>query len=329
MGLVLFACQSKHPKPLCRYLTMTELSRRRYPSPLRYPGGKGKIANFFKLLFLHNDIVGYHYAEPYAGGASVALSLLYEEFAEHIYINDLNRSVFAFWHAVLHDTEDLCRRIAGTSVSMEEWQRQRAVQEADAPDLLDLAFSTFFLNRTNRSGIIGGGVIGGKEQGGNWKIDARYNQVELIGRIEKVARYKSRITLTRIDAASYIKEQLPGLPLKTVVYLDPPYYIKGEGLYEHFYQHQDHEQIAILVQEVRQPWIVSYDAAPEILVLYDGFEKIQYGLSYSAADRYRGEEVMFFSPKILTPELESPANIYASVIDQERRHSLERVGRLH
>lgn len=291
----------------------------RYPSPLRYPGGKGKVANFVKLLFLRNNLVGHNYVEPYAGGAGVALSLLYEEYASHVYINDLDRKVFAFWYAALNHTDELCQRVANTPVTMEEWERQKAVQQTDDVSLLSLAFSTFFLNRTNRSGIIDGGVIGGSNQKGPWKLDARYNTDELVCRIRKLARYRSRITLTQMDAADYVREVVAELPEQTFVYFDPPYYVKGEGLYENSYQGDDHAEIAWLVRNVNQPWTVSYDAVPEIFELYKGFRQIVYDLSYSAAERYRGSEVMFFSPGLELPAVESPANIYVEVVGRARR----------
>lgn len=277
------------------------------------------MANFVKMLFLHNNLVGHSYVEPYAGGAGVALSLLYEEYVSHIHINDLDRSVFAFWHAVLYETDELCRRIANTAVTMDEWDRQKKVQRAGASNLIDLAFSTFFLNRTNRSGIIDGGVIGGRRQDGPWKLDARYNSKELIRRIQKAGRYRNRITLSQMDAADYIREVVTQLPEHTFLYFDPPYYIKGEGLYENSYQDNDHAEIALLVHSVEQPWIVSYDAVPEIIALYGDFSRITYDLSYSAADRYRGSEVMFFSPELELPAIESPANIRVDVVNRVRR----------
>jgi DNA adenine methylase len=292
------------------------VSPRRFPSPLRYPGGKGKIANYLKLIFLRNNLVGHGYAEPYAGGASVALTLLYEEFASHVYINDLNRSVFAFWDAVLNHTEGLCSRIFDTRVNMREWRRQRAVQLVSDPDPLDLAFSTFFLNRTNRSGIIRGGIIGGKDQSGVWKLDARYNKLDLIRRIQKAARFRSRISLSGCDAAHYITNILPTCGPRVFVYLDPPYYVKGEGLYEHFYTHDDHVRIAALLSALKIPWVVSYDAAPSLMQLYTGAKGLRYRLSYSAAQRTRGQEVMFFSPQLVRPAIPSPANIRTSVVDQ-------------
>ncbi len=297
---------------------MPGVDQHRFPSPLRYPGGKGKIANYLKLVFLQNGLTGSEYVEPYAGGASAALTLLYEEYVSCIHINDINRSLHAFWDCVLNDTDSLCRKISRTEVSLTQWCRQRRVQEAAQPDPIDLAFSTFFLNRTNRSGIIWGGVIGGKQQDGPWKLDARYNKQDLIRRIEKVARYRTRIALSRVDAATYIEKVISTLGPRILTYFDPPYYVKGEGLYEHFYQHEDHVRIARLVQALPTPWIVSYDAHPALKRLYDGCEKLAYDLSYSAGDRYRGSEIMFFSSGITRPKVASPARIHASVINAKR-----------
>lgn len=257
--------------------------------------------------------------EPYAGGASVALSLLFEEYASDIHINDLNRGVYAFWAAVLDQTEELCGRIAGAEMSMAEWQRQRAVLRAAAPDPLDLAFATFFLNRTNRSGIIDGGVIGGQQQTGEWKLDARFNKPTLIQRIQKIARFRSRITLTRINAAEYLRSTVPALPAASFLYLDPPYYVQGSGLYETAYERKDHVEIARLVAKLRRPWMVSYDATAEIVGLYAAYEPLVYGLSYSAQDRYRGREVIFLRPDLEQPDIDSPANIKFAVIDGAQR----------
>lgn len=290
----------------------------RFLSPLRYPGGKGKVANFLKLLFLRNNLLGHEYVEPYAGGASVALSLLFEEYASHIHINDLNKSIYAFWQAVLVSTDALCARIQNTEVTLREWEVQKKVQLAFDPDPVDLAFSTFFLNRTNRSGIIGGGIIGGKDQTGTWKLDARYNKDDLIRRIQKIARFRSRITLSNVDASAYLTQVVPTLGGNTFIYLDPPYYVKGEGLYEHFYEDADHVEIAACVAALDRPWLVSYDAHPRILSLYQGYQRLIYGLSYSAADRYKGAEVMFFCPEVVRPDLSSPSGISHSAVDAEK-----------
>lgn len=291
-------------------------------SPLRYPGGKRRLANFFKLVIKENDLSDGHYIELYAGGAAVALELLFDDFVSHVYINDLDRAIYAFWHVVLYETEKLCKKIRDTDVTMKEWYRQHAIQErTDQVSLLTLGFSTFFLNRTNRSGIILGGVIGGKEQGGKYKIDARFNKANLIERIKRIGRYRSRITISKEDAADFIEDTLPGLSKRSLVYLDPPYYQKGEGLYKNFYEHQDHERIAGLVSNINQQWIVTYDNIPEIQEMYDGFPSITYGLNYSAANRYRGSEVMFLSEVLEIPAIENPSKVSKQ---QVNNHSISK-----
>lgn len=294
-----------------------------FPSPLRYPGGKRKVSNFVKLLLLENDLTGGEYVEPYAGGASVALALLFESYASHIHINDIDRSVYAFWHAVLEDTDRLCARIRNTKVTITQWYRQRAVQAATDPDELDLAFSTFFMNRCNRSGIITGGIIGGKDQNGPWKLDARYNKADLIRRIEKIARFRSRISLTSTDAHDFLTTWTTPPDEPTFIYLDPPYYVKGAGLYENFYEHEHHVEIAKRVRQLKTPWIVSYDAAPEILEFYSGAASYRYNLNYSAAGRYSGSEVMFFSNRLFIPDVDSPAGISARQVETARRAAFQ------
>lgn len=284
-----------------------------YSTPLRYPGGKGKLSSFIKEVVETNGLLDGCYVEPYAGGASIAFSLLFEEYVSEIVLNDFNPSVYAFWNSVLAATDALCQMIEGVEVTMDEWYRQKDIQKDPRASQLELGFSTFFLNRTNRSGIIKGGVIGGKEQTGQWKIDARFNKDDLISRVRRIARYRSRIALHNKDAKDLIKEVLPALPKKTLVYLDPPYYVKGEGLYESYYKHDDHVEIAKLVKSnIKQSWIVSYDAVPEVEALYVGYPGITYGLSYSAQDRYKGAEAMFFCKSLRIPAMSGPIHLLAA-----------------
>ncbi|MDQ0755055.1 DNA adenine methylase [Arthrobacter sp. B3I4] len=301
---------------------MTGAAAARFPSPLRYPGGKGKIANYIKLIMLKNDLLGSDYVEPYAGGASVALSLLFEDYAGHIHINDLNEGVHAFWHSVLNDTDALCSLIETTEVSVEEWHFQKDVQRSISPSTLELGFSTFFLNRTNRSGIISGGIIGGLKQDGPWKIDARFNKDNLVQRIRKISRFKSRISLTKIDAVEFVMSWAEPEQPPAFLYLDPPYYVKGEGLYDNFYEHQDHAEVAASVSRLAHPWIVSYDAAPAILRLYEAQDSLHYGLSYSAAKSSKGSEVIFHAPELVLPDELSPSGISAASFRKKRMELL-------
>jgi DNA adenine methylase len=280
-------------------------------SPLRYPGGKGKIAGFIHKVFEKNLLLDGCYVEPYAGGASVALSLLLNEYATKVVINDFDRSIYSFWHSVINETDELCRLIKDTNVNMWNWRRQRTIQQNKTEvSLLELGFSTFFLNRANRSGIIKAGVIGGNDQSGEWKIDARFNKVELIKRIERIADYRDRIDLYNLDAGKLLVRLENRLPQNTLYYFDPPYYVKGKDLYVNHYKHDDHAIIAQKISELQnQKWIVSYDSTPEIKKLYKGYRKREYLLNYSAASATKGNEIMIFSEGLHIPRGANPAKM--------------------
>ena len=269
---------------------------RRYYSPLRYPGGKRRLTNTVFAILERNGLKDIEYAEAYAGGASLGLALLFEEYARVIHINDLSRPVHAFWQTALQETDALCRRIHDVDVNMEEWRRQRAVyDDRDSADTDDLGFATLFLNRTNRSGIIGGGVIGGKSQTGAWALDARFNKPELVRRIQRIARYRDRIRLYGLDARDFTDSVVRELGSNSLTFLDPPYIERGDGLYMNTYSLSDHVEIEGVVTNLLTPWLVTYDAAAVEQGLYSQFRRIAYGLEYTAQARYRGMEFMFFS----------------------------------
>ncbi len=282
---------------------MTQLPHGFY-TPLRYPGGKGKLAEYVAKVIEINDLVGGTYVEPYAGGAAIAVEMLLRDIVKRIHINDLNPSVYWFWHEVLNNPEELIRRIERCSIDMKTWHWARSVQSSiETADRGDVAFSTFFLNRTNRSGILLGGVIGGKNQDGPWKMDARFNRSDLICRIEQIAERQSSIRLHNSDAERLIRKISPGLSKKTLIYFDPPYFVKGQGLYMHHYDPSDHASVASTVQKLPSHchWMVSYDDHPEIRKLYQGLEHLSYTLNYTAQERGRGAEIIFYSPNMVIP----------------------------
>ena len=277
----------------------------KFVSPLRYPGGKLKVVDYIKRLMEVNDLCGGTYIEPYAGGANVALSLLLSKYAKRIKINDIDRSIYAFWYCVLMETENLCRMILDTDVTIKTWEWQHEVQKSkNDADLLELGFSTFFLNRTNRSGILNGGAIGGKDQMGKYKIDARYNKKDLIDRIMIIAAQKNKIELTSMDSVELIKRYKRTPAAKTLCYLDPPYYVKGKDLYLNYYNDNNHREIAETIMKYKGKWIISYDAVDFIKKLYAGYKQIEYCLSYSAATPSKGRELMIFSDGLIIPDME-------------------------
>ena len=273
-----------------------------FPSPLRYPGGKKKLASYVERIVIENDIEGGTYIEPFAGGANIALHLLFKEKVSKIVINDIDRSIYAFWYSVLYECDALCRLIADTPINMESWHQQKSIQNhKEDTELLKLGFSTFFLNRTNRSGIIRAGVIGGKNQNGIWKMDVRFNKSELTRRIEKIARYAGRIELYNMDAMAFINRIHHEIDTHTLVYFDPPYYNQGAALYANFYSHSDHAELANFIKHLECKWMLTYDFTDEVIALYHDIERYLLTLSYTAQRKTRGNEMIAFSPGLIVP----------------------------
>lgn len=284
-------------------------------TPLRYPGGKAKFAPFIASVMKTNGLTGGHYLEPYAGGAGVALELLYHGHASHVHINDLDPAVHSFWAAVTTEPDELLRLLEITPIDMDQWFKWRSILRGEVEvSLVERGFATLFMNRTNRSGILKGGVIGGLEQSGDYKLDARFKKDVIAARIRKIADHASHITVHCEDALALLERCGQLLPQKSLLYLDPPYYVKGQGLYRNFYKHDDHLAIAKVLQSDKftLPWVVSYDNASEICDMYQLSQRLTYGLNYTAQKRYVGNEVMFFSHQILVPENEIPQSKLAA-----------------
>lgn len=274
-------------------------------SPLRYPGGKAPFAPFIAKVMQMNGVEGGHYMEPYAGGAGVALELLFHDHARHIHINDADPAVYAFWVAVTKHSNQLLQMLDDTPITMDQWFKWKAVLRGDVKaSMVERGFATLFMNRTNRSGILKAGVIGGREQNGEYKLDARFKKDQMSARIEAIAARAKDITVYNEDSLELLGRSRAFLPKKSLIYLDPPYYVKGKGLYRNYYKHDDHVRIAELLQQksFRWPWVVSYDNADEICAMYKMSQALSYGLNYTAQRRYVGSEVMFFSQGLVVPD---------------------------
>lgn len=279
-------------------------------SPLRYPGGKNKTYDYVNYLCKKYNLTTY--IEPFAGGAAVALRLLLNKNVKKIIINDYDRSIYAFWNVVKNSSEELIEMIIKTPITMNEWYKQREIQlnKDKVENEIELAFSTFFLNRTNRSGIIKAGVIGGKKQNGTYKMDCRFNKEVLIKRIKLIATFSEQIMVFNDDAKDFIKNEI----VKTndsITFFDPPYYKKGPELYTNFYTHNDHVELSEVIKEYMKDkhWILTYDITNEINSLYDEFDSVKYYLNYSIVKPTKGQEFMYFSDKTKKGDISKYINI--------------------
>lgn len=275
-------------------------SQRRYLfTPLRYPGGKTSLFNFFDVVIKEHNWQSVTYIEPYAGGAGVAMSLLLLEKVSSIVINDYDPAIYSFWFAITKRNAEFIERVATTPVTIEEWERQKKIYKAvDISDRLSLGFATFFLNRTNYSGILNAGPIGGKKQRGEWKVNARYNKRSLIEKIKLIGFYSNRIAVLNEDGVDVI-ERYAKDP-RSFFYIDPPYFVKGAELYLNAFQLKDHQKLACSLNEYnKSKWLLSYDNEKDILDLYPDRQYRTFNLNYSVHHNSKiGSELMIFSDTV-------------------------------
>ena len=274
-----------------------------YYSPLRYPGGKGRLAPFMKMIIRKTGHSGGTYIEPFAGGAGIAIDLLLNNIVSEIVINDYDKGVYSFWKAILTETERFIFGINHIELSISEWERQRTIYLAQQKKYsYELGFATFYLNRTNRSGIIKGGVIGGKAQSGQWTMGVRFHREHLTERILEIALHKHRIHLYNKDINSFLLNYAPKYSDNALIYFDPPYYEKGRELYMNFLQHKDHVRIKSEIEQLQKAdWVITYDDCPAILDLYHDHVCRRMSWNYSAATKRPVEEIVIFRNEDMIP----------------------------
>jgi len=276
--------------------------RRSNPSPLRYPGGKAPLSGFFESVIKALGLSEPTYVEPYAGGAGAGLDLLYRGVVGRVVINDFDYSVYSLWDAMLNRNAEFLDRFDEVPLTVDEWLRQREVyRRRDEPgiDKLDLGFATFYLNRTNRSGVLRGGMIGGLKQQGEYKLDARFNKETLRKRIEAVGKYRSRISVTHQDGVRRLRDWLP--KENVFAYVDPPYYEKGSALYLNSFNDEQHRSLARWLNALADAnWVLTYDVADFIKELYVDRVSREFSLHYSANRREVASEFMVVSNPVAT-----------------------------
>lgn len=278
-------------------------------SPLRYPGGKTQLSRFVMQLLELNKLDDIVYVEPFAGGFGAGLELLFKNKVKSVIINDYDIAIYSIWYAILNETERFINDIINAKINIQEWEIQKNIYNKSLEEKIysyDLAFATYFLNRTNRSGIITGGPIGGKNQNGKYKLDCRFNKSDLIRKIVRISDYKDKIQLYNMEANDFIdKIILRHNPNKIFIFFDPPYYEQGKNLYTNFFKHEDHLNLQEKINNLSDYyWILTYDNKDEILSIYEDYSKYLYSINYSASNVRKAKEILIPSIKVKLDSLD-------------------------
>lgn len=245
------------------------------------------------------------YAEPYAGGAGAAFHLLEQRLVEEVHLNDLNPGVADFWRAVFTDTERFASRIERTEVSLPAWHKQREIYLDCNAEPFARGFATFFLNRTNHSGILSARPIGGLEQRGKWKMDARFNRIDLAGRVRRLGMYSDRIHITAVDGQPFLRKLDARSPGRVLFYVDPPYLKQGEDLYLANMIYRDHVALASTLKTLKSPWVLTYDRDERVPdELYTELPCASFSVSHTAAMQHVGSEYLVVPRRVRVASLD-------------------------
>lgn len=276
----------------------SEKSKNQGQSPFRYPGGKAFLFSYLKEEIEKVSTDGsFEYAEPYAGGAGAAIKLLHNGIVRKIRINDADIRIYAAWKSMIEETDRFVSSLHDCEVSVKAWKLHAEIVKNpySAKNIFDIGFSTFFLNRVNRSGIIiGAGPIGGLEQNGNWKIDARLNKKALTEKILWIGKNAERIKLSNLDGLMYLRNASSRkYNDKTFYFIDPPYVGAGNSLYLNLMNEKKHRQLGQFLESGSlKHWTMTYDDCPLIHEIYSNFNVSNLQVIYSLQTKRKQNELL-------------------------------------
>ena len=238
-----------------------------------------------------------HFVEPFCGGAGGALNLLADGHVHYLHLNDADIRIFSAWKAMLFEADRFIDTIQRVPLTMTEWYQQREVVSSCNSNKysFDLGFATFFMNRTTRSGIIEkAGPIGGYDQTGKWKLGARFNREKLAGQVKWLADNRDRISLSNLDALSFIAKTRKSVNLpSTLFFIDPPYVRAGGRLYFNGMTEAKHIALSDILTSGEIPhWVLTYDDAPLIRELYRGSRMAKISVNYSLQSKRKENELL-------------------------------------
>jgi len=213
--------------------------------------------------------------------------------------------IYAFWKVVKDRPQALIKRMMSGRVSLLAWRRMLPLRDIDKPtkaNLVDLGYAGLFFNRTCFSGIVGAGPIGGMTQSSSsYKIDCRFNKKELAAAINECSGILKKVEIIFGDGIAFLQKECLKMPAHSFVYIDPPYVANGHKLYRYWFDAAKHEMLADTVNDLRVPWLMSYDNDDLIRRLYVG-EQAKFVKKYQSLNGSRFvKEILIISTDFVVP----------------------------
>lgn len=242
-------------------------------SPLRYPGGKNRVAKMLlEHMPPHTD-----YREIFAGGAALFFS---KPRVKKNWLNDLHPGLCAFYRAVQKHFDQfaaLCRQQDGSlRARFDEWAARRDLMDATGDEMLvERAVQYYFLNRT----VWGGRVVYDPRRKSRLYFSNPSGWSNLEKKLAHLSAISEKLRGVKITCDGYQK-CLAGATADTLIYADPPYFRESVGhitdrLYDKSFDYDCHRKLAALLKKTKAKVMVSYDDCPEIRELYKSWNIIE------------------------------------------------------
>ncbi len=227
-------------------------------SPLRYPGGKTWLIPHIRLWLGSLAPRPRELIEPFAGGAIVGLTAVFERLVERVTLVELDEEVGALWQVILNgEGTRLADDVASFQLSLEA---VRSVLAAHPTSMYEKAFATLVRNRVQRGGIIAPGASLMKAGENGRGIASRWYPQTLRRRILAIVSLRHRIGFVQGDGIDYLCLQADRSDV--AYFIDPPYTVAGRRLYTH--SAIDHQALFRVAATLRGDFLMTYDDAPEI-----------------------------------------------------------------
>jgi DNA adenine methylase len=283
------------------------------PAILRYPGSKAKLAaqilptvpDAFRAARCtggHGDVAA-EYREPFFGSGALGLEVISRLQKDTcVWINDLDPGVYAIWLSVVHDVRPLEQAIAAFRPTVDAFRRLKADDGATTGDTVRDALHKIALHRMSVSGFgaKSGGPMGGRSQRGECHVASRWNPSSIITAVRRAHRilwrFKDRLRITNL----HFRDVIDGAGVRSLIYLDPPYYVKGSQLYANHMTDAEHVELAAMLRSTTAEWRLSYDDCERVRDLYSWATRRQLEVRYTNAitneSRPRNRELLIYPP---------------------------------
>ncbi len=271
-------------------------------SLFRYPGGKTKLQEPIVQL-LREQTNWTQYREPFFGGGAIGLNFMAtDSTVTSAWLNDLDVGLASLWTATMNYPQELKSLVGSFEPSVPAFNEFKAelktmdTMPTDRDEMVRIGFQKLVLHQTSYSGLgtKSGGPLGGNLQRSNYKIDDRWSPDALQVKIDAIHEQLSKleVRITHHDFAELITDTSQ----TALIYLDPPYYVNGNALYQHGLDKDGHLRLAELLKSTDHRWVLSYDDCPEVRALYYWANVMTVSVNYSIAGARREQELLICPP---------------------------------